>query len=201
MIREKDRLTPKGKKTREKILTTALDMFANSGYHKTTISAICEKAEVAEGTLYLYFKSKDDLMLSSLNTAIESVLTEIDNMLKEEKNPLAKFYAFFEASIKIFKKRPELARLLVIEQFNMSRISINDPTYSGFSSLLDYLGAICREAIDKGYFRELDVNILVLKCHSMIDCILKLWITSDYQTNMYHQKNKMLEMLMYGIVP
>ncbi len=49
-------------KTREKIVSAALELFAGKGFDKTTVDEIVNRAGVAKGTFYLYFKSKDDLV-------------------------------------------------------------------------------------------------------------------------------------------
>ena len=49
-------------KTREKIVSSAMELFAKKGFDKTTVDEIVAKAGVAKGTFYLYFKSKDDLI-------------------------------------------------------------------------------------------------------------------------------------------
>ncbi len=49
-------------KTREKIVSSAMELFARKGFDKTTVDEIVAKAGVAKGTFYLYFKSKDDLI-------------------------------------------------------------------------------------------------------------------------------------------
>jgi TetR/AcrR family fatty acid metabolism transcriptional regulator len=199
--KKKRELTLKGQKTKEKILDTALELFSKYGYNQTTITEISNKAGIAEGTIYIYYQSKEKLMLQAINKAINIVITEIDKIIGDEPNPLAKFYAFFEASINVFSKRPDLARFIVIEQFNLSQLSINDAEYTGFKDIIDYVKKICEAAVEKGYLREVDIDILVFKCHGMIDSLLKFWIISDYQADMLYVKNKLLEMLMFGLVP
>lgn len=63
---------PAGKK---KVLTTALKLFANNGFHATTTAQIARQAGVSEGTIYKYFASKDDLLAKLL----QPILTEIKN--------------------------------------------------------------------------------------------------------------------------
>ncbi|MCC4382808.1 TetR/AcrR family transcriptional regulator [Limosilactobacillus reuteri] len=63
---------PAGKK---KVLTTALKLFANNGFHATTTAKIAKQAGVSEGTIYKYFSSKDDLLAKLL----QPILMEIKN--------------------------------------------------------------------------------------------------------------------------
>lgn len=59
-----DDLTPKGKQTREHILTTALDLFAEKGYGETTLRDIAGSAGVSLGLTYRYFARKEELILA-----------------------------------------------------------------------------------------------------------------------------------------
>jgi AcrR family transcriptional regulator len=59
-----NRLTPKGERTREHILDTALDLFINKGYHSTTMRDIANAAECSIGLTYRYFARKEDLVIA-----------------------------------------------------------------------------------------------------------------------------------------
>ncbi len=52
---------------RKEILKAALVVFSQKGFHKTSMNDIAQKAEIGKGTLYDYFKSKDELFLSLLD--------------------------------------------------------------------------------------------------------------------------------------
>lgn len=69
--------------TRKLILDTALDVFLEEGYTKTTIAKISNKANVGYGTVYSHFKGKDDI----LNKVVDSVLDEFYNLLEVPFRP------------------------------------------------------------------------------------------------------------------
>lgn len=62
-----DEKMPAGKK---KVILAALDLFSNRGFHATTTAAIAKRAGVSEGTIYKYFRSKEDLLSSLLTPLI-----------------------------------------------------------------------------------------------------------------------------------
>ncbi len=64
--------------TRKLILDTALEVFLNEGYAKTTIAKISEQAKVGYGTVYSHFKGKDDI----LNKVVDNVLIDFFNLLE-----------------------------------------------------------------------------------------------------------------------
>lgn len=81
---------PAGKK---KVLTTALRLFANNGFHATTTAKIAKQAGVSEGTIYKYFSSKDDLLAK----LIQPILAEIkDNFFSnlDDKHDLTTLIEF-----------------------------------------------------------------------------------------------------------
>lgn len=201
MTKEKKKNIRKQTEKKERILEVALEMFSKYGFLHTTINDIGARAGVSDGTIYLYFKDKDELMISVMNKSLETMLTEIDEIIKHEDNPLAKFYAFFEAFVDVFARRPDIARLIVIEQFHVSKLSINNTSYKAFEQATLYLKNICDKAIEKGYLREVKSDILALYCHGLVDTLLKIWVVSDYQADMKYLKNKFLDLLMFGLVP
>ncbi len=69
--------------TRKLILDTALDVFLNEGYAKTTIAKISQQAKVGYGTVYSHFKGKDDI----LNKVVDNVLDEFYNLLEVPFSP------------------------------------------------------------------------------------------------------------------
>lgn len=66
-----DSTTLKNQNTKDRILDTALDLFANHGYHKTSISQIAKSVGVSKSLVYNYFESKNQLLESIIGTFIE----------------------------------------------------------------------------------------------------------------------------------
>ncbi len=60
------------------IMSTALELFANNGYHSTSISQISKKAGISKGLMYNYFKSKETLILELLSHGLEAMVAFFD---------------------------------------------------------------------------------------------------------------------------
>jgi len=63
---------------RNHIMQVALELFANEGYHITTISKIAQKGGISKGLMYNYFKSKEDLLKSILIETIQEIYSSFD---------------------------------------------------------------------------------------------------------------------------
>lgn len=78
-----DAKMPAGKK---KVLTTALKLFAEKGFHATTTALIAKRAGVSEGTIYKYFSSKDELLSKLLQPILTDIKNSFFNNLDKEKD-------------------------------------------------------------------------------------------------------------------
>ena len=64
----------------QRIIKAALKVFSKKGFYNSKVSEIAKEAEVADGTIYLYFKNKDDILISVFETEMKKM---INNMKKE----------------------------------------------------------------------------------------------------------------------
>jgi AcrR family transcriptional regulator len=94
-------LTRKGEATRKRILEAAISEIGNNGYHAASVSSITNQAGVGQGTFYLYFKSKDDLLtelVTKLTSELRSLLTlaseSAASRLAAERNSLKAFWEY-----------------------------------------------------------------------------------------------------------
>ena len=97
--------------SKEKILSAALELFAERGFHNTTIQQIAKKAEVAKGLIYRYFDSKEDLLEGILYQAFK----EGDDFQEEAnklENPVDRLRSLIEAFFTYIGEQPHHSRLL-----------------------------------------------------------------------------------------
>src|SRR3954451_9727501 len=71
---------------RGRILEAAVKVFAERGFHTATVAEIARAAGVADGTIYLYFKSKDDLLLRLFDEKMTELVAEVKEALSTERN-------------------------------------------------------------------------------------------------------------------
>ena len=85
------------KKNTEKyyrIIQAATKMFARKGFYKTRISEIAMEAEVADGTVYIYFENKDDILISLFEEQMKVVIDNMVGQLSREDDPVKKLEKF-----------------------------------------------------------------------------------------------------------
>src|SRR6266511_3896381 len=75
---------------RERILDAAIKVFAAEGFYNAKVSQIAQAAGVADGTIYLYFKSKDDLLIQLFEDRMERVNATLREALASEESSTAR---------------------------------------------------------------------------------------------------------------
>ena len=107
----------KGDDRRAMLLTRAKKLFSKRGYYQTQISDIVKSAKIARGTLYQYFKNKDDIFISLLQTAYDewqaSIAQEMEGVDVSSIPPREYVKFRIRNSLSYFAEDPELSNLVL----------------------------------------------------------------------------------------
>ncbi|HEX5036547.1 MAG TPA: TetR/AcrR family transcriptional regulator [bacterium] len=159
-----------------RILDAAIRIFARKGFYNSTIADVAKVAEVAEGTIYLYFKNKDDLLISIFEHSMDLFIAEAQKELEGVADPKEKLQRFIALHLKLVQKNPELAQVLQIELRQSSKFM---KEYEA-GKLIDYLNVvrgILEEGQSQGVFRKgLDPRILRRAIFGCIDELALEWL-------------------------
>ncbi|HJU33714.1 MAG TPA: TetR/AcrR family transcriptional regulator [Nitrososphaera sp.] len=94
------KVTTQGKsEVRERIIESAVECFARAGFDRTKMDDIANLSDVGKGTLYLYFKSKEDLFYGICESSLKKVKDQLNGMLITKENLVSdaqKFYDYFQ---------------------------------------------------------------------------------------------------------
>lgn len=100
---------------RERILKAATHVFAQHGFFNSTISEIAKQADVADGTIYLYFKNKDDLLISLFEEEMARIIHRMKEEIAREHGFENQIRKFIQVHLEIIAANKELAEVLQIE--------------------------------------------------------------------------------------
>lgn len=98
-------------KKKAQILASSLCLFANNGYHGTSIMNIAKRANVSKSLIYSHFSSKDDLVIQIMKTVFEKFSKEYDFSTKFTYQELVSYWA--EKSFELIDKYPELFKMYI----------------------------------------------------------------------------------------
>ncbi len=160
---------------RERILAAAERIFARHGFFAARVSEIAKEAGVADGTIYLYFKSKDDLLIS----LFEQRMTQVNTALRiaiDGIPPQQQLRAFIKAYLQLVHDEPGAAEVLTIELRQSSKFmkEYDNPQFVDF---LRMLGGIIAAGQERG---ELDgtipSHVAARMIFGMVDELALAWV-------------------------
>src|ERR1043165_3155789 len=93
----------------EAILRAAIKVFARSGFFNSKVADVAREAGVADGTVYLYFKNKDDILVSIFNHVMDLALDAGRKRLEAVSDPLEKLKQIVQAHLDLLGRDRDLA--------------------------------------------------------------------------------------------
>src|SRR5436305_11816385 len=147
MTRLRRRSATSDKRTR--IMDAAIKVFAERGFHSATVAEIARAAGVADGTIYLYFKSKDDLLLRLFDEKMTELLAEARTGLAEEKTAPARLARFIQLHLALVERNPGLASVLIVE-LRQSAQFLKAADRAKLAAYVDLIAEVVRDGQERG---------------------------------------------------
>jgi TetR/AcrR family transcriptional regulator, fatty acid metabolism regulator protein len=164
---------------REAILRAAIKVFARNGYFNSKVADIAGEAGIADGTVYLYFKSKDEILHSIFDKAMAEFISEGKRELAVIEDPTAKLAKIAELHLEKLGTDRDLAVVFQVELRGSTKF-MQEFSAAGFAEYLD----IIRKTIDEGQkadvFRS-DVKPIVAAkmLYGALDEMVTNWVLSQ----------------------
>ncbi len=117
--------------TRDRLLQAAMDVFAERGYHGTTVDDIVAASDSSKGAFYHYFASKQGIFLKLLDQLVAMVEAGVEEAIGRQEGAIAKVEAALRVVLEVASAQRDLARILLIEaaalgpEFEQSRLGIH----------------------------------------------------------------------------
>ena len=164
---------------REVILEAAQKVFAAHGYHKARTVEIARAAGVAEGTLYNYFESREDIFLSLFDERWGEFTAKVRKKTSAMNHPSKKLKAIFSAAMRLFISNKSLAQIFLLETSAGSAF-LNQRVSQRLADFLDLIEKILIEGKESGvYNREIDTKVARMVIYGTVQGILFSWILKE----------------------
>ncbi len=190
---------PEGDKRRQ-ILDAAVSVFARKGYFTARISDIAASAGVADGTIYLYFKNKEDIIASVFAQVIEIHMARAKAEIASVGTPREKLLAIARHQLTALSERRDVAILFQTELRQatlMSRISAKE-----LRGYFDLLSGVVEEGQKQGVFRrDFPRSLVVQAFFGALDELVTAWILSPTHYNLVDLAEPVTELFMGGLAP
>ena len=160
---------------RERILKAAVKVFARSGFHATRVSEVAKAAGVADGTIYLYFKSKEELLFSLFEDRIQKLLAFMREELPKLPDAPSRLRAIIDMQLGLLEGERDLAEVITVILRQSTRLMKEFAT-PHFSAYIDAIAKIISEGQANGTFRtDVSPHISARALFGALDGITLTW--------------------------
>lgn len=161
---------------RQQILDAAVEVFARSGFHGSRVSDIAREAEVADGTIYLYFKSKDEILLALFEQKMTEMIQAAQQALEGIDDPFEKLRRFCVHHMKNVEEHRSAAKVLQVE-LRLSNTFMKEYKPLPLQDYLNLVGRVLEEGQSRGLVRA-DLNPVIVRraLFGALDEIAMQWI-------------------------
>jgi TetR/AcrR family transcriptional regulator, fatty acid metabolism regulator protein len=163
---------------RERILDAAESVFARHGFFAARVSAIAKDAGVADGTIYLYFRNKDDLLISLFERRMEQVNKLLAAAIAGLQ-PVEQLRTFIESYLALIHEQPAAAEVLTIELRQSSKFmkEYDNPRFGDFLRLL---GGIISAGQEAGELDDaIPAPVAARMIFGILDELATAWLLAD----------------------
>ena len=138
---------------RSRILKAAVKVFAQRGFYNAKVSQIAQNAGIAAGTIYLYFKNKDEILISIFEEEMAKFIAKVHKEIESKTDVKSRLQVFVKTHLNFVKENPKLAQVFQLE-LRQSNKFIKEYAGSKLKEYLNVAGDIIEEGQRQGVIRK-----------------------------------------------
>ena len=181
------------------ILEAAVKVFARQGFYQSTVAQIAKEAGVADGTIYLYFKNKDDILVQFFSYRTKQVFDRFQAEVKKAENSLDKLRNLIRRHLTEFQRDRDMAVVYLVETHQNSRLA--ESQIREMSQMYqDLISEIVELGQQEGSIRK-DLYLGLVKRFILgaVDEVINTWLHSEKQYDLVSMADPLVDLFIRGI--
>jgi TetR/AcrR family fatty acid metabolism transcriptional regulator len=183
---------------RRRILQAAVKVFAQKGYHRARVSEIARRADVADGTIYLYFRNKEDILVCLFDEVMEEHLQRARAELATVQGAPARLRAIARHHLRVLGGNRDLAVVFQVE-LRQSTQFMERFTASWLRDYFGLVGQVIEAGQRDGSFRrDLPLKLATKVFFGALDELVTSWIVGGKDYDLCRLADPMVELFLHG---
>ncbi len=184
---------------RQTIIQAAIEVFGKKSFRDSSISEIAQKASVAEGTIYQYFKNKEDLFFSIPIEKTKEFCAELELHLQGMVGSFNKIRKFIWYYLYFFKTNPEYGRILMLEM-RVSRTFVKTKTYGFLKRSTSEIFEIIKEGQEEGIIRkDTDPYVIRQLILGVLEHVVTRWLLKGERDDLMDSYEDICKLVVDGM--
>jgi len=183
----------------EAILRAAIKVFAGSGFFNSKVADVAREAGVADGTVYLYFKNKDDILVSIFNHYMDEALAAGKASLAEIDDPVEKLRRIVRAHLERLGRDRNLAVVFQVELRSSTKF-MEQFSATKVTEYLELIRAVIEDGQREGVFRAgINTKVAAKVLFGALDEMATNWVLSRKRYNLISTAEPVLDVFLNGV--
>ncbi|MBW1776593.1 MAG: TetR/AcrR family transcriptional regulator [Deltaproteobacteria bacterium] len=182
-----------------RILEAAIKVFADQGFYQSTVSQIAREAGVADGTIYLYFKNKDDILIQFFRDKTKQVFESFRKAVQGGAHAEGKLRQLIRLHLKAFQDDRNMAVVYQQETHQINRPA-EEQIREMSKMYLDLLSEIIEQGQEEGSIRK-DLYLGLVKRFMVgaVDEVINTWLHSRIEYDLAAMADPLVELMIHGV--
>ena len=184
--------------TKDTIIKTAQQLFGRFGLNKTTVDEIAKLARIGKGTIYHYFKSKEDIFVEVIDKESQYLKEKILQAVQQADSPKEKLRIFTLTRIRVIK---ELANIYYVLQseYLLQYDFVEKARQNNFREEISIVKNILEEGINSGIFEVEDAEATAFAMITVLKGLEYPWTIKTLHSDIEKSVDTMMRILLRGI--
>ncbi|MHB1022067.1 MAG: TetR/AcrR family transcriptional regulator [Acidobacteriaceae bacterium] len=183
----------------QRILDAAIEVIAENGYFNSPVSAIAARAGVADGTIYLYFKNKDHVLRTAIDSAFKDFFTRVKKALTEVSGAREQLHTVARLQLETLAAHRSLAIVMQTEVRQSAKF-IAEFSHQHLVEYLNLVREIVRQGQQEGVFRTEIPDRVVAHClFGALDEMVSSWVFTGRTFDPQTTAAQVLDVILTGI--
>jgi len=182
------------------ILEAAMKVFARSGLNNARMDDIAEEAGLSKGALYWYFNSKDEIIITILDSLFQREMEDLRALQSSEQPASQQLLEFAQRTMDDVVQMEALMPIAYeFIALSFRREEVAESLQEYFNSYLEILIPIIQEGIDRGEFRPANPEEIAIAVGAIFEGTLNMWIYNSNTVDPHKHVVSSMQLLMEGI--
>jgi TetR/AcrR family transcriptional regulator, fatty acid metabolism regulator protein len=160
----------------QQIVEAAIRVFARNGYYNSRVSDIAREAGIASGTIYLYFRTKEEILVTLFREKMAAFVAHLRREIAGETDPVAKIRRLVELHFTVLEQSPALAEVVQVE-LRQGQKFFRGASAHEVSAYFELIGSVLEEGVAAGRFHaDLPVKVATKVLFGAMDQMATSWV-------------------------
>jgi len=185
----------------QQIIEAAVRVFARKGYYNSRVSDIAREAGIAAGTIYLYFRTKDDILVTLFREKMAQFVGSLRKAIADEPDAVAKLSRLIRLHFEMLEEDPQLAEVVQVELRQGQKFFRGASTHE-IASYFALITSVLEEGVAEGRFRaELPVKVATKALFGAMDQMATSWVLGKRGYRLADTADALADIFLRGLGP